>query len=248
MKALKKERLFKFCLTCNKNIEHKHLTAKYCNYTCYWNSTNQELTEKRRNAAKNGMLNYNKTNGVWNRGLTTETSTTLKVMGLNRMAENNPYNKAIADGRTSVYLKDRTYDEVFGKKKSAEIKNKIRKSVAIQYSNGKTRNVNTAPELEFKILLESNNIKFKQSFFLENKIYDFFLPKYNTLVEVDGVYWHGKGVPYNKLNTTQLKNYKNDKLKNKIAINNNHTLIRIWEGEIDKFDINKLKIKLHDNK
>lgn len=90
----------------------------------------------------------------------------------------------------------------------------------------------TSPELEFETLLIQKGIEYKYAFELCGKIYDFFIPKNNLLVEIDGIYWHGKGLKINELNPIQRKCRKNDLLKNKIARENGYNLIRIWEGEI----------------
>lgn len=39
----------------------------------------------------------------------------------------------------------------------------------------------------------------------------------------------------------QIKCIKNDEIKNKLAKDNGYNLVRIWEDEVDKFDIESLK-------
>lgn len=90
----------------------------------------------------------------------------------------------------------------------------------------------TKPEIEFENFLIKNNIQYKYGFYLCGKIYDFLLIKKNLIVEIDGVYWHGKGLSESKLNNVQKRNIKNDLLKNSIAKENGYKLIRIWEDEI----------------
>ena len=64
------------------------------------------------------------------------------------------------------------------------------------------------------------------------KLYDFYIPSTNTLIEVDGIYWHGKHKNLEDLNDTQMKVRKNDEIKNRLANENGYTLIRIWEDEV----------------
>ena len=57
----------------------------------------------------------------------------------------------------------------------------------------------TKPELKFKEILDSNNIEYKHQYSVQwkkgwKKWYDFYLPTLNLLVEIDGIYWHGKGL------------------------------------------------------
>lgn len=68
--------------------------------------------------------------------------------------------------------------------------------------------------------LYENNIEFRQEFKIENYYYDFYLPTFNMLVEVDG--------SYHRLNKAKA----NDKIKEKIAKDKGFELIRvIWTGK-----------------
>lgn len=107
------------------------------------------------------------------------------------------------------------------------------------------KTTNTKPELKFKSILELNNIEFEQQYSLQwikgwKKWFDFYIPKLNLLIEIDGVYWHGKGKRFSELNDTQKHTRKNDKLKNELATSSGYNLIRIWEDEIDLFNIKRL--------
>lgn len=90
----------------------------------------------------------------------------------------------------------------------------------------------TAPEIICENYLKEHNITYKYGFELCGKIFDFYIPEINTLIEIDGVYWHGKNKTFTELNEVQLKNKKNDEIKNKIAVDNGYKLVRIWEDEI----------------
>ena len=232
-----KKKITTNCLTCGVDIQHKHKGAKYCSYDCYWKSTDNELKKKQKLAAQKGMVKYVSENGVWNLGLTKDSDERLKHISESRMGDDNPYTKSIKSGKKVVYNKGKTLEEIHGIKKAKKIRDKIRKATINQYISGNTKSTNTKPEQEFKKILETENVEYIQSFYLENKIYDFFLPTYNILIEIDGIYWHGKGISDDMLNETQLKNRKNDKLKNKIAKNNNYKLIRIWGDELENFNL-----------
>jgi len=91
----------------------------------------------------------------------------------------------------------------------------------------------TKPERKFEEWLKINNIDYKSSFQLKGKLYDFYIPSKNILVEIDGIYWHGKNLKYDELNETQKRNRINDNRKTCIAKENGYTLIRIWEDEIE---------------
>jgi hypothetical protein len=54
------------------------------------------------------------------------------------------------------------------------------------------------------------------------------LPEYNVLVEVDGIYWHGKGLKHRQRSLMQQKNYINDIYKDTLAKLKNVKLYRFW--------------------
>jgi very-short-patch-repair endonuclease len=91
---------------------------------------------------------------------------------------------------------------------------------------------NTKPEIELKKVLKKMDITYTVQKNVEGKVYDFYLPDFNMLIETDGVYWHcrgDKGFPSNKDDIIA-----NDREKELIATRNNYLLVRVWEDEIDK--------------
>lgn len=97
----------------------------------------------------------------------------------------------------------------------------------------------TSIEDKISELLDNNEIKFEKSFYVyfdkeKYKIYDFFLPEYNLLIEADGDYWHGHPDFYKTLNETQEINVENDKFKNNLAKESGYELIRFWGSEIQE--------------
>lgn len=104
---------------------------------------------------------------------------------------------------------------------------------------------NTKPELKFKEILERSNIEFIFQKSLPwkrgwKKWYDFYIPSLNLLIEVDGIYWHGKGVLDKDLDIRQRQSRENDILKNTLALERGYNLLRIWEDDLDKFNINTI--------
>jgi very-short-patch-repair endonuclease len=92
-------------------------------------------------------------------------------------------------------------------------------------------------EYKFEGLLELLEIKYTHSYFIKdiNKIYDFYLPEYSILVEIDGDFWHCNpdtkyALPECK---TQHINLENDKFKSQWAIDNGYKLLRFWENDIN---------------
>ena len=131
----------------------------------------------------------------------------------------------------------------YGKHHSQETIEKLRKATTERlikfWSSNKLMGINTKPELQMQSLLRENGILFQTPFVLENKIYDLYLPKYNTIIEVDGCYWHSKNVPLSSMNDQQVRRWKNDRYKDGLAHKNGYKLLRVWEDEINNFNITK---------
>ena len=85
------------------------------------------------------------------------------------------------------------------------------------------------------------------------RFYDFYLPKHNLIIEVDGDYYHSYNVYYEKMSPTQNKNKRVDKIKDEWALINGIPILRIWEHDINSnksFVIEQIKkmIDFSDNK
>lgn len=131
----------------------------------------------------------------------------------------------------------------YGKKHSPETIEKLRRATTERllafWKSNKLIGINTKPELKMQKLLEVHEIEYTSPFVLKNKIYDLYLPKHNILIEVDGCYWHSKNVPLEKMNTQQLRRWKNDRYKDDLARKSGYKLLRVWEDEIDNFNVEK---------
>ena len=101
-------------------------------------------------------------------------------------------------------------------------------------------------EYRFEAILDLLDIKHIPSYYINRsnfkKIYDFYLPQYNILIEIDGDFWHCN--PYTKFALPECKsqelNLINDKIKNEWALNNGYKLLRFWENDINN---NILQVK-----
>lgn len=99
---------------------------------------------------------------------------------------------------------------------------------ALQYMKDKV----TAPEVQFAELLDSLDIEYEWQWEIDYKFFDFYIPSKNLLVEIDGTYWHGRGISDENLTEIQRVVRNNDNRKNDIAEKHGYTLIRLWEDEI----------------
>lgn len=64
--------------------------------------------------------------------------------------------------------------------------------------------------------------------------YDFYLPKHNLLIEIDGSYFHSdpRLVKENEMNPMQKRNKRVDEYKDKWALMHGIPIIRFWEKDI----------------
>lgn len=66
------------------------------------------------------------------------------------------------------------------------------------------------------------------------RFYDFAIISHRILIEVDGDYYHAKGLDYKDMSPMQKHNHRVDEYKNTWANLNSWKLIRIWEEDINK--------------
>ena len=102
----------------------------------------------------------------------------------------------------------------------------------------------TAPEKFFISILKEIGIPYETQKIVGGKIYDFFIPSKNILIEVDGDYWHGKDKQLKEMSLIQKKAFYNDIKKNAIAKNNGYQIERVWEEEImENYELTKSRFK-----
>ena len=89
------------------------------------------------------------------------------------------------------------------------------------------------PERLFKKRLKESAAidDFEHQFHLEGKFYDFRID--DTLIEIDGNWWHGKEKSIEELEGMRKEIRQNDLEKNDIAEQNGFEIVRIWTDEIN---------------
>lgn len=113
-----------------------------------------------------------------------------------------------------------------------------------------------------KEFLEKLGVKYEEQFEAKDikRFYDFFLPDYRVLIEIDGDFYHGYGKLHEEKNPMQKKNARVDEIKNEWAAMHGIPLIRIWEHEInetpekvlnmlrDRLGVQSEKLKIKEDK
>jgi len=145
----------------------------------------------------------------------------MKIIGLNQSLEKR---KKISEKMTNRIVSEKT-------------KKKMSDNAIKRIQNNKVKFKDTKPELEVERILKDNDINYIKQFRLGNRLFDFHLSDYNTLIEVDGNYWHSKNIKDEDIIYKVQKNIRKiDKLKDSIASDNEYNLIRVWEDELNQFD------------
>ena len=129
------------------------------------------------------------------------------------------------------------------KKRGTSItKNKKKRTVSKTKTVGKTVRVHpkygtSKLEEDFaRDFLDKLGVKYIYQFEAKDigRFYDFYLPKHNLIIEVDGSYYHSdpRVVDENKLSPMQKKNKRVDEHKNEWALMHGIPIMRIWEYDI----------------
>ena len=94
------------------------------------------------------------------------------------------------------------------------------------------------------------------------RFFDFYLPKSNLIIEIDGDFWHGNPDKYQKeeLRGHKIRAQRIDEYKTKWALMHSIPILRFWESDIRKnpkkvmkilketLNIQNEKIRLDENK
>ena len=160
---------------------------------------------------------------------------------ISKTKQENPYK------HTPETLKQMSISRT-GKKHSQFTKDKMSDSAIKNIiKSGKVKR--SKLEYKFETLLELLEVQYNHSFYIPSikKIYDFYLPDYNLLIEVDGDFWHCNPINYPEPTCrTQEINIINDKFKNEWAEENGYKLLRFWEDDINN-NIKSVKQTLLEN-
>jgi len=114
----------------------------------------------------------------------------------------------------------------------------------VKYLQEKQINQKSKLEQKFEDMLVELNIQFINQHPLNGYLYDFYIPKHNLLIEVDGDWFHCNPNVYPEaIHEIQKFVKENDESKNKVAQENNIPLLRFWEKDInDNPDVVKSKL------
>ena len=112
---------------------------------------------------------------------------------------------------------------------------KINKTKKLKAQAKKMSNKMTEPERVFSEMMNEIEVEFETQKVISNKIYDFYIPSKNMIVEIHGDYWHANPLIYEnkELNKTQIRNVKNDKFKTTLAKGSGYSFYVLWEYDLN---------------
>ena len=189
---------------------------------------------------------------VWNKGLTTETDERVKNYGItiSKHIKTDEHKRKIIETQKRNWVEN--YDELVIKtsKKSKEYWSKsenrdLKRIQQISYLKERLSTNKSKLEQRFEDMLIELNIQYLCQFPLDGYLFDFYIPKHNLLIEVDGDWFHCNPKVYPEpIYETQRVTLQNDKKKNLICEKtNNIQLLRFWEKDInDNPDLVKSKL------
>lgn len=165
-------------------------------------------------------------------------------IGLNK--KNSEYGKLMSKKQTgrivkketkikqSISAKKRNIHGHTGHKHSEYSKELMRQATLKRIKNGEFPQTDTLPAKKFAEILKQNNIQYEKEYIIGSWAFDFYLPSYNVLIEIDGDYFHSNPKIYPdgpKTNTQKINRYRDVK-KNQFCQEHGHKLIRFWENEV----------------
>lgn len=174
------------------------------------------------------------------------TSQTKKKISKSRKGKccgiNNPMNDPIKREKISDKLKEKYKNGELDSLKDIQKKTMIQSRI-----NGKLKNAPVSKlEIEIQNKLKEKNIDFEPQFKINTKPFDFFIKKYNLLVEFNGDYFHANPEKYeaNYLNKKKKmfawELWKIDEIKKQEAIENGYNFLTIWESDYKKDKIGSI--------
>lgn len=172
---------------------------------------------------------------IWNKGLDISDERVRKnTEGMvNHPTRNDKISKSLTGRKRPKKVLDKLNEGML--KYWSDPKNRELRRLS-QVEHLQKRQINTKSKLEqrFEDMLKEVGIQFLNQFPLEGYLFDFYIPKHNVLIEVDGDWYHcNPDVHPEPTHEIQKFVTENDERKNQVVKNNNITLLRFWEKDVN---------------
>jgi len=173
---------------------------------------------------------------IWNKGLTKEDDKRLDYG--DKISSNTERSKKISEKLKGVKRPKHVLDKLYSGMRDYWDKKENREKQSLSQSlkiNENHKFKKSKLESNFELLLKKLNIEYITQYLLCGYNFDFYLPKYDLIIEVDGDFYHcnPKKYPKGPIYESQKLTLKNDKIKNNICKNSSGLrLLRFWEDDI----------------
>jgi very-short-patch-repair endonuclease len=172
---------------------------------------------------------------IWNKGLTLDDPRVKD--NIEKMLANPNRNRKISKSLKGIKRSDEYKKKMSESQKKSwadPIKREKQRLNRMEYFKNKQFNKKSKLEQRFENLLVKLDIKFENQKPVNGYLFDFYIPNINTLIEIDGDWYHFNERVHSKpLSPIQENTMKNDKIKNKLAEEYGYNLIRFWEYDIN---------------
>lgn len=175
---------------------------------------------------------------VWNKGLTKKDDIRLDYG--EKISSNKERSEKISKALKGRKMSENTMKrldtgmrEYWSKKENKE-KQRIKQSNLIKNYHYKNK---SKLELLFEGILNENGFGYVSQYNICGYNFDFYLPKYDIVIEVDGDFYHcnPNKYPNGPIYESQKNTIKNDSVKNEICENSKGLLLlRFWESDINE--------------
>lgn len=234
----------KKCLTCGTEFSRPRNRQIYCSYKCI---VKTESTRKKMSENNVGFSGRKHTAETLKNMSKSHSGSRHHMFGKKHSIETRDKISSSMSSLMNIEMREKiskTTREGMTKEVRQKISIRAKKSMtserrAILSERAKQRILNTvgpwkdtSPELLMKKILSELNIYFVHQYIIRDIQHsyaaDFFLPDYNIVIEVDGLYWHNypEGRAIDKIRTEELKK-------------NGYAVLRFWEKNFSKEVVEK---------
>lgn len=240
------------CQHCQKSFESNKTPRKFCSHSCNTSFQNENRVWSQEMKDKLSQIRIEKglSKGINNPNYQGKIT---KQKEIREKISKTKKDSGVHKGNKNVFFgidrkgKNNTF---YNKKHSKETKDIISKNKIQQYKDGiiKIQRINISKaEKEIKHFFDKNNIECITQFRIKGiqYIYDFFLPKYNLIIEYNGDYWHANPKIYQSGSIIKVQKlgevivdtiWERDKIKKELAEQQGYKIIYIWEKD---YQLNK---------
>lgn len=175
---------------------------------------------------------------IWNKGITKEDDERLdygdKISS--NLERSKKISKALKGRKMSKDVMDRL-DKGMRDYWSKEVNREKQRLLQSKRINKNHKNHKSQLEKRFELILLKLKFSYISQYMICGYNFDFYLPKHDLVIEVDGDFFHcnPKKYPKGPIYESQINTIKNDKIKNNICEKSNGLmLLRFWESDINE--------------